>query len=49
MSSVSAGLSWMALRYFLTFDMTVNDGAKAQIHWPQLFMNKNIKMVMRNV
>ena len=30
-----------------TFEMTVNEGAKAQIHWPQLAIKKKNSIVMR--
>jgi hypothetical protein len=32
----------------LTLEMTVNDGAKAQIHCPQLAWNKKKSIVIKN-
>lgn len=31
-----------------TLEITVNDGANAQIHWPQLDTNRKKSIVMRN-
>ena len=30
-----------------TLEMTVNEGANAQIHWPQLAWNRKKSMLMR--
>jgi len=33
----------------LTFEMTVKDGAKAQIHWPQEVWKRKKRIVIRKV
>ena len=41
--------SFMEGKEKLTFEITVKLGAKAQIHWPQELMKRNMSRDMRRV